>query len=286
MRARRDRVPDAGPSNAEPRPLLFVGNKRSGTSLTVNLLNLHPRILVAHEADLVWILYQLWQGRSLGELEAHPEDEGKGMRATLEHSREVLREFELRSADPREVGRAFRRVLSHINEEGRGDWDSAAGKRELRWVGDKKPVQHVDPELRDFLGRALPDVRFVHVVRNPRYAVASMREAAEEWGRQSVPDYWRGSEDDVAERWAEIERSVLELERDFASRLHTIRLEDLADRPVATLQRVFDFLDLRWPGGVEEQVRDWVWSPNTRHEPASFEATGELARLMDRYCYA
>jgi len=34
------------------RPLFLVGNKRSGTSQLVRLLNLHPKIFVAHESDV------------------------------------------------------------------------------------------------------------------------------------------------------------------------------------------------------------------------------------------
>jgi hypothetical protein len=43
-----------------PRPLFIIGSKRSGTSLLVSLLNQHPRVLVTHESDLVWILYQIY----------------------------------------------------------------------------------------------------------------------------------------------------------------------------------------------------------------------------------
>ena len=38
------------------RPLFLVGNKRSGTSHLVRLLNLHPQVFVSHESDIVWAL--------------------------------------------------------------------------------------------------------------------------------------------------------------------------------------------------------------------------------------
>ena len=32
-----------------PKPVFFIGNKRSGTSLLVRLMNLHPEVFVTHE---------------------------------------------------------------------------------------------------------------------------------------------------------------------------------------------------------------------------------------------
>ena len=43
------------------RPLFIIGNKRSGTSQLVRILNLHPEIFIAHESDIIWILHQFYR---------------------------------------------------------------------------------------------------------------------------------------------------------------------------------------------------------------------------------
>ncbi|OQY55386.1 MAG: hypothetical protein DRR08_02060 [Candidatus Parabeggiatoa sp. nov. 2] len=36
----------------------MVGNKRSGSTQLMRLMNLHPNIFVSNESDIVWILYR------------------------------------------------------------------------------------------------------------------------------------------------------------------------------------------------------------------------------------
>lgn len=72
---------------ADPKPLFLVGNKRSGTSHLVRLLNVHPSVFVAHEADVVWILYQIAQGAPY---QCYPWDGPVGMEATLKACADLL----------------------------------------------------------------------------------------------------------------------------------------------------------------------------------------------------
>ncbi|MBA3483982.1 MAG: sulfotransferase, partial [Pirellulales bacterium] len=39
-----------------------MGNKRSGSTLLVNMLNEHPEVCVTHESDIIWTLYQCRHG--------------------------------------------------------------------------------------------------------------------------------------------------------------------------------------------------------------------------------
>src|SRR5947209_8001096 len=65
-------------SRRMPRQVFLMGNKRSGTSLLVRLLNLHPEVFASHESDILWILFQArkeWPEK----FECHPWDGPLGM---------------------------------------------------------------------------------------------------------------------------------------------------------------------------------------------------------------
>lgn len=249
----------------------------------VNLLNLHPSVLITHEADIVWILHRLHRGAEPSS--PHPRDDAKGLEATLEQCGEILAPLSEEASIER-LATAFHRFFEHVNENGRAGWDAAHGKNDLRWVGDKKPVQHADPRLRPFLDQLLPDARYLHVVRDPRYAVASMVEAARKWGDESVPPHWRGDPEAVLERWAEQEGWALALRKQIGERFTTVRLEDLAREPVEVLTGVFRFLGLEPLDDGDELLSRWVWSdPNGRHRPLEIPSDSEAARISSRLGY-
>ena len=268
-------------------PLFVIGNKRSGSSLLVRLLNLHPRILVTHEADIAWILYQLVK-KSGTPLRPHPLDEAKGMDASLAHHEEVLAAL-LRSQPVHraEVRRAFDLFYDRVNRLGRGNWDPAAQKDDLAWIGDKKPVQHADPAIFSFLETSFPDARYLHVVRDPRYVVASMREAARTWNDRSVPPHWRGSTRSIFRRWLQNEERVQAARTSAGARLKTVPLEALAADPVDRMSEVFAFLDLPLPTELGRTIEQSVWStPNGRHEPADLGPISKSEqRLIESYGY-
>ncbi|MQA87837.1 MAG: hypothetical protein GEV03_25240 [Streptosporangiales bacterium] len=104
-----------------------------------------------------------------------------------------------------------------------------------RW-GDKRPMydQHLDAIFAMF-----PDAQFVHLVRDPRATVASVRRVGwsggdvvaptELWGRSlRAVDAWRG--------------------RLAPDQLLEIRYEDLVMEPRATMERVCGFLGLAAEG--------------------------------------
>lgn len=253
----------------------------------VNLLNLHPNILVSHEADVAWLLYQLHREPG-GKITAYPLDEEKGLQATLQTHGDIfdaLRGKE--SIDDEMLKDAFSEFYVRLNNHGRGQWDEAAGKQSLVWVGDKKPVQQADPSIWSFLDGLFPQARYLHVIRDPRYVVASMREAADKWNRSSVPSHWRGTDESIFQNWIENEERVLHIKRQAADRVHTVRLEDLAARSAAEMEEVMNFLDLRLSPQMEEVISEIVWkNPNGRHEPPVLSNGSKQVRtILETYGY-
>ena len=213
------------------RPLFIIGNKRSGTSQLVRVLNLHPHIFVSHESDIAWILYQFHQCR---EFQAHPWDSDRGMRITLKSSGHCLRH-------EASVWENFLSVQLAVMAKG-NPWLSPQNKDDLRWVGDKKPLQHTDPDLLKFILEHFPEARFLHIVRHPFDVVAS----SNEFNQTVNGDFWLGlSPEKKIERWAFHEQTVLRLRQTMPNRVHSLRYEDFCQDTEKALSSVFDFLEVK-----------------------------------------
>ncbi|MBM3860746.1 MAG: sulfotransferase [Verrucomicrobia bacterium] len=251
------------------RPLFIIGNKRSGTSLLVRLLNLHPQVFVAHEADIVWILHQFQQSQSY---RAHPWDSDRGMRYTLEIAGHLLR----RDRSPREN---FTAAQLHLMEQG-NPWLPPQQKTDLRWMGDKKPFQHTDPELLAFIHQHFPDAHFLHIVRHP-FAVA---ESSSRFNETADGDFWVGlSLEDKVERWTFHEQAVLKLHQAIPDRIHSLRYEDLCRQTEEELAGVFRFLQLTPdPQALQQAARETL--PVARATP-KLPCSAETTRIATEYGY-
>ena len=114
--------------------LFVVGNKRSGTSLLVRLLNAHPNLYMSHESDILWLLYCHDNGLPF---EPHPDDGFLGASYTLKQAAQFF------DSDKR-IPEIFERVQHHLMRVG-SPWLDAMEKPALTCMGDKKPVQMTDP---------------------------------------------------------------------------------------------------------------------------------------------
>jgi len=233
------------------RPLFIVGNKRSGTSLLVRLLNLHPRIFVSHESDIVWILYQFHERKPF---EPHPWDSGRGMGITLSTCRSLL------SLD-RTPLENFYAVQTAMMRAG-NPWLPALRKDELDWIGDKKPFQHGDPRLVDFILLNLPRARFIHLVRHPFQVVASVRR----FNRTANGDFWKElSGEEQIERWLFHEERVLDLKRRVGEQLIDVRYEDLCKKPAEEMARLLTFLEVdQLPPQSADDIKRQTLPPRRR----------------------
>ncbi len=259
-----------------------MGNKRSGSTLMVNLLNLHPRVFVTHESDIVWILHQASRGL-LHEARCHPLDGPRGMESTLEICRDIAEAAVGHDPSVEQVTRAFLQVQEHIMRHGSA-MDKPAHKNDLAWIGDKKPVQHSDPQLRPFLRTHFPEARYVHLVRNPRHVVASMAKAAKTW--KVVPEYWKGTPEDLLERWAIQEEWVLAAKSEPGAMIHTLRMEDLCQRPVDEMAAVFTFLDLEMPDGAPKRIARFIDpDPGRKHQSFTLPTSPRASQIMELYGY-
>ena len=298
------------------RPLFVIGSKRSGSTLTVHLLNAHPRVFVTHESDIAWLLYQHRNGRP-ERVETHPLDSRMMLSQTARVGRRALRRLGdapdtegIRSAFFEVQGSLLRKFVRGQKLPGGGLkpiaeqvgkrptprrlWRALTREREildkrpddLAWLGDKKHAQMLDPDVRAFLTEHFPDARSIHVVRDPRSVLASIQKAEEDW--YVKPDFFGGTAAEIVGHWAEVEERVLAAKEAEAAPILTVRLEDIWADPHAETARMLAFLDLDMDPTVERWIPKLVRArdPNAKYSGADLPDVPRARALMERYGYA
>lgn len=293
-----------------------MGNKRSGSTLMTDLLNVHPRIFISHEADTAWLLYQArdgWPARHV----PHPFDSALMLSSTVQDCGRALKPAlnPISGGKPSrdQIVEAFytvqtrlmktylrpplrqrlKRIAKVVGKKptpGRL-WKALRQrpellrKEELSWIGDKKHAQHLDPDVRSFLRAHFPDARYIHVVRHPRSVVASTMEAARRWGE--MPEYFKGTAEQLLEQWALHEEWALAAKESESSPILTLRLEDLWSSPKESLTQVLRFLDLEMPDSFAALASQMVYprDPNQKYASAPLPESERAARIMRVYGY-
>jgi len=154
--------------------------------------------------------------------------------------------------DLEKLGRAERRVIGLPTILQPGDLES--GQRALvdtlvRRSLETKPGARVVLEKTpsnslcvDLISRVCPDARLLHIVRDPRDVMASLRDAARGWGADWAP----ASSAAAARMWLQHydgARTAVAC----GDRYMELRYEDLRKDPEKLLSRVLDFLGLPDP---------------------------------------
>ncbi|GAA5071324.1 hypothetical protein HNP84_009094 [Thermocatellispora tengchongensis] len=206
------------------RPIFIVGCPRSGTTLLQLMMHSHPRMAIPPETRFVMTAYN--RRLTFGDLN----DPAK-RRALAEWivTRRQTRFYEL-GLDAAEVSRQI--------VEGPGTLGSALGIvlrayaarfGKPRW-GDKRPsyFQNVDVLLRLF-----PDAQFIHLIRDGRDCVASLKE---------MP-WYKGNIYSAVSGWAE----AIDFARNGALRMpkgsyHELQYENLISDPESTLRTLCEFI--------------------------------------------
>lgn len=263
------------------KPLFFLGNKRSGTSLMVELLNLHPRVFVTHESDIMWILFQ-WKDRRSADYACYRWDGPRGMEATLAVCRSMIESNLREAARPEALARTFYDVQCHLMRH-RSRRQRTYDKSDLSWIGDKKPVQHADPQIHSFCHALFPEARYLHLVRHPKSVASSMERASRSW--DVTPSYWKEGTDAILERWVIQEEWVRRAREGSSAPVHTLRFEDLLEAPVARMEEIFDFLGLDMPVRLGNEIRGLVRPSKDQAQDFELAYPPRVRHVMERYGY-
>ena len=228
-RPRRARGDGAQHARGHAPAAFIVGVSRSGTTTLRFALDAHPQLAIPPETHFVPELVETCQEGGAGAeqvvelLAGEPHWPLFGLDA-----RAVAARLPAAGAvKPRTALRAFYGAY-------------AASRGKSRW-GDETPGYLHGMRL---IAGALPEARFVHVIRDVRDVALSMVEA-----RQIKPD----AVDSAARHWT---RQVGKGRADAARVDHCleVRYEELALEPEATLRRVTEFLELPWEPAVRNRL--------------------------------
>lgn len=205
-------------------PLFVIGCPRSGTTLLTLMLSAHSRIAIPPETRFLLSVFR--RRRSFGDLT----DRGNRRRLARTLVRPKGTKFRHLGLDPERVkkdvvagpptiGSALGAVYrAYAVEQGKPRW------------GDKRPTYFRNVDL---LRELFPDAVFVHLVRDGRDCVASLK------GMR----WWRQGTVDAAAMWVHSVDCARRAERRLpADSFHQLRYEDLVADPRAELERLCSFL--------------------------------------------
>jgi len=208
-------------SVAGREPAVFVvGMNRSGTTLLRMMLDAHPRLTIPPETHFVPDLI-----KAVREPGATPEDALAAMKSAREwgdfgfSDEEML--ARLRALPKLKPGAAVRTFYdAYMAEQGKPRW----GEKTPTYVQKMKLIQ-----------RALPEARFVHVIRDGRDVALSVLD-------RTVRELTAA---DIARRW---EKKITKAREDAPALEHymEIRYEDLILDTEPVLREVAEFIDLPW----------------------------------------
>ena len=248
------------------RPVFLIGSGRSGTTILYHVLCGHPRLAwfsnynerwpqLPGVASCSWLYtlpqLQRWRGKGLPvPAEAY---------AVWDLARPVLDSpcdprLDETHATPEEIARTRHLVAANLKHHGKTRFvnKNTRNTRRLR-----------------YLQRIFEDAIFIHVLRDPRAAIASLLNV--EWWptmkvwchNQITAQAWAAQGRDpallAAHLWATEVRCVLEDKQALAPDQYLeVRYEAFINQPQRTLRQVLEFCDLRWTSGFERFVESFA----------------------------
>ncbi|GAA3718377.1 sulfotransferase [Nonomuraea antimicrobica] len=253
------------------RPVFVIGCPRSGTTMLQLMLHSHPRLAVPPETRFLVPAY--YRRRTWGDLRVDQRRRALAQWIATDRSTKFRElkidkdEFVQQAVDgPGSLGSVFGTAFRMYADR----FDKA------RW-GDKRPsyVKQVDMLLRLF-----PDAQFVHLIRDGRDCVASLKE---------MPWYTLDSFHAVS-TWAEAIDAGGRLRRTLAEdTYYELRYEDLTDDPMTELKKLCHFLEEDFStsmispreAAVAAVPQHKVWHSNTHREVTRSRVGSWAARLDD-----
>lgn len=208
--------------------VFLVGCSRSGTTVVQRCLNAHPAITSFPETNFFGRLVGGWSGNLQARVgRVRP----NRWYSAFDHLAEVLERPGL-AARERNAG-DFRQAVDGFIQA----LDTLAGEREARiWV--EKTPKHF--RYVDLLERSVPDVRFIHLVRDGRDVVASLVDRARRY-----PAFERRLDPRAAARlWNEAVHAALRNQERSGHVL--LAYEEFVGAPERELNRICSFLDIEY----------------------------------------
>jgi hypothetical protein len=209
-------------------PFFFIlGRPRSGTTLLRTLFDAHPNVTIPVECSFLINMSQKyknvknWTSDLLMEFfeDAQKHIKFKSWDLDLDKVKADLLECEGKNT--------FQNVCKVIYF----NFNSLFPKEDIRWIGDKNPVYaKYAPELL----KLFPEVKFIHLIRDPRDNIISLK----------AMDFEMPSVALIAYRWEYSARKLYYFKKKHPGNFYTIRYEDLVSDPTRYYREMCDYLSI------------------------------------------
>jgi hypothetical protein len=211
-------------------PFFFIiGRPRSGTTLLRSIFDAHPNVVIPFESPVILNLYRkykkvrAWDETAVDELYADLSKQPYFERWRVE--KEGLKERILSYQ-----GEISFHLLIRLVYQG---YQSVFDKTETLWFGDKNPVYSF---YADRLFRMFPDAKFIHITRDYRDNLVSLRKVNFE---APIPAL-------IAYRWVRANKLMDKIIRKAPDQVLRLRYEELAAAPEEKTREICNFLNLEF----------------------------------------
>ena len=217
-------------------PLFITGYMRSGTTLLGNIVDRHPDISIFVES---FFIPRYYYTQAVFWPLSREANRARLAKAVATEPRSVVNGLEI---DEFGVARESEPDVSSVIDAVMTRW--AAGRGSRRW-GDKSPGYLTKLPV---LLRMFPDARFVHIYRDGRDVLLSVR---------GLLDYngWDGNAARVARDWAESLSQARAFGRRHPDRYMEVQYEQLIGAPARVIERLTEFAGLSFDPSMLETTR-------------------------------
>jgi hypothetical protein len=248
--------------------VFIVGNKRSGSTHLMKLLNIHPEIFVSNESDIMWVLYNYHNNKPL---DFYPLDSPAGMKFSLEAAEQIL-------SKDKTVQENFYNFQTYLMEKG---FISVApmNKKNLKYIGDQKPYQNIDPEVLPFILEHFPNAKFIHLVRHPFEVISSSMKFMKDGSF-----LWKGKKpDEIFDKWVFHEQAVINAKAKYDLAIHQVDYHDIISDTENQMKNIFEFLGLAYTKEILFECR-FETAPNFKEIP-TYPTTEDQLKMMNNFGY-
>lgn len=247
--------------------LFIIGNKRSGSTHLMKLLNLHPEVYVSNESDILWILYNFHNNK---EITNYKFDSPAGMTYSLEIAKSKL-------AHGNSVLENFINYQTFLMESGFLEMKPQF-KKNLKYIGDQKPYQNVDPEMMPFVLKNIPNSKYIHLLRHPFEVVSSSMK----FGNNTGGYIWKDmTSQDIFAKWEMHENWVKDAIKKYNIDVYVLKYDKLIKDPIKEMARLYKFLNLNYNTELLKEGAN-ITRPNFK-KIDNYQLTSSQKLLLESY---
>lgn len=254
-------------NNIAEIPLFFiVGRGRSGSTLLRTLFDAHPNVCIPLESRFVQYLYYQYHTVENWTIDLVIEAVDKLSRGfePLTIEKENVLELIKDCQDTLDFSVVCKAIYLSTSSE--------YSKKEITYIGDKNPrYSFFIPQLI----KIFPEARFIHLVRDYRDHVVSMKRSFKKINESGYTPI-------IITRWIHYNRQIEKYKKLYPQKFITIRFEDLIEKPEDSLKEVCLFLNLNYDKQMLEytnQVAGYFKDENFKQLHSGLQKNFDLSKI-------